>query len=142
MSTTVQDVVVGTTLKVQVCCECGVVFGLNDAHQAQLRKNHQTFYCPNGHTQHYVAKTEAEKLKDQLAATQRDADWQRQRRQDEARGRERAERQARALKGVITKTKRRVAHGVCPCCSRSFQDLQRHMAGKHPDYVASAKELA
>jgi hypothetical protein len=27
-----------------------------------------------------------------------------------------------------------VANGVCPCCNRTFQNLARHMAGKHPDY--------
>lgn len=24
----------------------------------------------------------------------------------------------------------------CPCCNRTFQNLQRHMTSKHPDYVS------
>jgi hypothetical protein len=34
----------------------------------------------------------------------------------------------------MTRIKKRVAAGVCPCCNRSFKDLARHMAGQHPDY--------
>jgi hypothetical protein len=25
---------------------------------------------------------------------------------------------------------------VCPCCNRSFQNLRRHMATKHPEFNA------
>jgi hypothetical protein len=39
------------------------------------------------------------------------------------------------LRGVLVKTQRRVASGVCPCCTRSFQNLARHMDGEHPNYV-------
>lgn len=39
-----------------------------------------------------------------------------------------------ATKGQLTKTKKRIANGVCPCCNRSFANLERHMAGQHPDY--------
>ena len=35
--------------------------------------------------------------------------------------------------------KARVAHGVCPCCNRTFKQLARHMKTKHPDYVEAAK---
>jgi hypothetical protein len=31
---------------------------------------------------------------------------------------------------------RRVGNGVCPCCSRSFTNLKRHIRSKHPDYPA------
>ncbi|HYC31767.1 MAG TPA: hypothetical protein VEB59_05720, partial [Gemmatimonadales bacterium] len=40
----------------------------------------------------------------------------------------------RSTKGVVTKIKRRVAGGVCPCCNRTFSDLARHMSGKHPGW--------
>lgn len=47
-----------------------------------------------------------------------------------------AERRAHAAtKGQLTKTRKRVAGGVCPCCNRSFVNLGRHMAGQHPDYA-------
>ena len=40
-----------------------------------------------------------------------------------------------AAKGQLTKVKKRVGNGVCPCCTRSFTDLARHMESKHPAYV-------
>jgi len=43
-------------------------------------------------------------------------------------------RQKAAAKGQLTKTKRRVANGVCPCCNRTFADLSAHMHGQHPEY--------
>ncbi|HEX9950777.1 MAG TPA: hypothetical protein VGB53_03340 [Rubricoccaceae bacterium] len=42
---------------------------------------------------------------------------------------ERQKRRAAAQKGAHTRTKKRIAAGVCPCCNRTFQDLARHMAG-------------
>lgn len=38
-------------------------------------------------------------------------------------------------KAAHTRTKNRIAKGVCPCCSRTFLDLQRHMQTKHPDFT-------
>lgn len=38
------------------------------------------------------------------------------------------------MKGVATRLKNRAAHGVCPCCNRTFQQLARHMSAKHPDF--------
>ncbi len=33
------------------------------------------------------------------------------------------------------RTRKRVGSGVCPCCSRTFQQLARHMKAKHPAYT-------
>jgi DNA repair exonuclease SbcCD ATPase subunit len=30
--------------------------------------------------------------------------------------------------------KARIKNGICPCCKRSFVQLARHMATKHPEY--------
>lgn len=40
-------------------------------------------------------------------------------------------------KGKLTKTRNRIAKGVCPCCNRSFVNLGKHMAGQHPDFGAA-----
>lgn len=47
---------------------------------------------------------------------------------------EAAERSAIAYKGHATRLRKRAAAGVCPCCTRSFQNLQRHMASQHPTF--------
>lgn len=54
--------------------------------------------------------------------------------------REGVEHQLRATKGVVTKFRRRVGNGVCPCCTRTFTNLSRHMTTNHPDFKAEAAE--
>jgi hypothetical protein len=40
---------------------------------------------------------------------------------------------ANGYKGVVVKTKKRLANGVCPYCNRSgFVQLGRHVNSKHP----------
>ncbi len=40
-----------------------------------------------------------------------------------------------AVKGHLTRTKKRIANGVCPCCQRSFENLHKHMKTQHPDFA-------
>lgn len=127
------------TYNVHCCTECGVSYALTNAYDARRRDDHKSFYCPNGHSQHYPQKNEAEaqraraeRLEQQLAS--RDEDLR------IAQARHRNERNAhRATKGVLTKTKKRVANGVCPCCQRHFVNVERHIAGQHPDYLETSK---
>lgn len=127
------------------CCNCKsqmwIPDALEEAARAQRGPNGIRFYCAYGHPQHYViGETEEDKLRrerDRLA--QRIAEKQdeinRQREMREA-----TERQLSATRGVVTRIKNRVGHGVCPCCNRTFGDLSRHMATKHPTYAAEAAE--
>lgn len=48
------------------CCKCGIIFGVSQERNNRLLDTHETFYCPSGHPQSYVGKTEAQKLKEQL----------------------------------------------------------------------------
>jgi hypothetical protein len=123
------------------CCHegCGLSFAAPQHWVTKRREDHTWWYCPNGHRQYFSAQSEAEKLRaerDRLAQriAERDDEVKRQRELREA-----TERQLSAQRGVVTRIKNRVGHGVCPCCSRTFQDLQRHMKTKHADY---AKEVA
>lgn len=118
---------VQTYLIKEECCFCGVIFGIEQNHQKELLKTHQDFYCPNGHKQHYIAETEAERLKRELTI-------ERQQHDQTKAELEHTKYQRRANKGVLTKLKARVKNGVCPCCNRSFTDLNRHMKTKHPNY--------
>jgi hypothetical protein len=74
---------------------------------------------------------EAERLKQQLA--QKDDEIRQERERARARL-ERSERSAAAYRGQVTRLRTRAKAGLCPCCNRSFQDLHRHMATKHPDF--------
>lgn len=118
-----------------ICPNCGICFGIPAHWEAARREDKKTFYCPNGHAQSFTEST-ADKLRrerDRLAQqiAQRDDEIARQRRY-----REEAERRHIAAKGQITKLKKRAANGVCPCCTRSFVNLQQHMATKHPGFVS------
>jgi hypothetical protein len=101
----------------------------------ELRRSGRTFYCLNGHEQHYSESTKQKlrEAKDALARERARAD---QLRAD----RDAADRRVSAAKGQVTKIKNRVGRGVCPCCNRTFADLGAHMATKHPDYAPSASE--
>lgn len=56
------------------CCTCGMVWAMSATHDDMLRKTRAQFYCPNGHSQSYIGKTEVEKLKEQLEGKQRELD--------------------------------------------------------------------
>ncbi len=115
------------TLELMVCSDCGVVYGLSERYQQARSEDHKSWYCPNGHSQHYPQETREERLKRQLDATSR----QLSRTQSRL---ETAKRQKAAARGQLTKTRRRIANGVCPCCNRTFANLGAHMHTKHPDY--------
>lgn len=118
------------TLSPVRCCTCGVVFGMDDYLDRKRRGDGATFYCSNGHGQHYGS--ELERLRKQL-----DSAHARLRHEQDQHGATR--RELTATKGHVSRLKTRVANGVCPCCKRSFVQLQRHMATKHPDYKMEVK---
>lgn len=126
-------------LVTEECCSCHVLFAITDDFQRARRRDKATFYCPNGHAQSYAGKTEEQKLREQLdeerrkrqSAEQDRAYWSDEaKEQRELAAKER--RRASGYKGHATKLTKRVKAGVCICCNRTFQDLARHMATKHP----------
>lgn len=117
----------GMWFEVETCCTCGMAFAMAVDFQQRRRNDHGWFYCPAGHRQHYVGKTEAQKLKEELA--QRDAALERER----ARGRELLHERDQIAK-AHRKMRKRVMNGVCPCCNRSFDNLRRHMETQHADF--------
>lgn len=132
------------TLVPHTCGGCGVVFGMEQQHLQRLKDENGSFYCPNGCSRQFCGETKAqraERLQRQAEQKlQRERQWRDQR---EARLRDEAEaarRSAAAHKGAHTRTKNRVAKGVCPCCNRTFQNLQRHMQTQHPEYQQDSAE--
>ena len=111
------------------CYSCGTPFGVEKQLMANLRENHNTFYCPNGHAQSYVGKSEAEKLREQLSREQTSLAIERNLRLE--------------AENKMNRLKKRVGNGVCPCCKRSFSNLKRHMTCKHPKFsVADVTKIA
>lgn len=116
-------------LVVEHCCVCGIPFAMPKALYQRRRKDHRDFWCPSGHNQHYAVKSEVERLRSELEIIRDQRDTAR----ENARH---FERSARTYRGHLTRTRRRIAHGTCPCCRRTFKSLQRHMERQHPEYVA------
>ena len=117
------------TFTVGTCVSCGVDFAMTDDLIRARRRDGKTFWCPNGHPQSYT-ETDATRLKKAQQELERARATQTHLRDQ----RDAAERSASAYKGQVTRIKKRVGNGVCPCCNRSFANLGRHMAGQHPDY--------
>ncbi len=113
--------------EVEHCYKCGVAFGMTVDFQRRRLKDRKSFYCPSGHSQVYVGKTEQQKLKEKLASAERKAakleaeKWQ---------AKDEAERESKKY----GRLRERVKNGVCPCCNRTFQNLARHMKTKHPEW--------
>jgi hypothetical protein len=126
------------------CCQCGERFGLNDGTHETLRRSSQAFHCPWGHANHYpqgpseadTLRQERDRLKQEAARLEDEKRiaWSTASQQLELR--RAAERRASAARGQVTKLKKRTGAGVCPCCNRTFSALARHMATKHPTFIA------
>lgn len=121
------------TVEVIPCAQCGMSFGAPEDWLDRRRAKHDTFYCPAGHHNYFPGDTAEKKLKREQERSARllaEADRLRADRDHTAR-------RLSATQGVVTRTKRRIGNGVCPCCGRTFQQLARHMHAKHPEYAES-----
>lgn len=109
------------------CITCFTPFMMPTRLQKQLRENHKVFYCPHGHNMYYSGPSEIEKLKKELEA---------QKQKSVQREEELTNRLLDTMnEKKIQKQLKRVHKGVCPCCNRSFVNLQKHMKSKHPEQV-------
>lgn len=124
-------------LTVMCCPECGVIYAIPEVLRAEAcsQGGHKIEWCcPNGHNLGYPgesARQERDAARDQAASARARA--------------EQAEASAATQKRAATrarnernKARKRSADGVCPCCGRTFKQVQRHMATKHPDYQPTA----
>lgn len=115
-------------LYVMDCPACSVAFGITTDMEERRRKDGKTLYCPNGHTMSWTpGKSDAQKLREAQARETALRD------QLDA-----AANEAERLRGDLLKDRHRFANGVCPCCNRSFPEVQRHMATEHPEYDVDA----
>jgi hypothetical protein len=128
---------VWVTIVAHRCGKCGVHFGLEQDFLDSRQNDGQTFYCPNGHPRVF-RETEAQRLRKENERLTRVAENERQGRIAARELLTHETRSHAATRGHVTRKKKqlaRVSAGVCPCCNRTFQNLARHMAGKHPDFT-------
>lgn len=120
---------------VHITCDCGVEYGLSAGFIAARRKDHKTFYCPNGCSRHYPrpAESDADRLRRELGYTRSSLEAARSLAQRE-------NRRAAAYKGHATRLRNSIAQGFCPACDTKFPDVEKHMADEHPDFHPSVQE--
>lgn len=92
------------TLTTETCFSCGPLFAVDEDWLAARRRDHETWYCRNGHGQHYLAETEEDRLRRELGRAQAQRDIATERFSREA--------LANALMKAETKAKRRVTLSI------------------------------
>lgn len=117
------------------CAECGCDFGMQDNFRAMRIEDGKTFYCPAGHNNYYPKReNELKALRQRNENLNKRLGWAEQSERQAREEAERVKREKSAIKGQLTKTRKRIANGVCPCCNRTFVNIARHMDSKHPDF--------
>lgn len=112
------------------CGECDVQVAMPTAVYERKVREKGGYFCLNGHSRRFVGETEAQKLAKQLESERASKEWWQKKADQHSKT-------ASAFKGQVTRIKNRVGNGVCPCCNRTFQNLQRHMCTKHPEYKSA-----
>jgi hypothetical protein len=122
-----------TDTLVVMTCWCGMNHAVpQDLRDYQARQHDngevQTrIFCPLGHSHVRAGKGKAELL-------QRDLERADHRARANLAALETERRSHSATKGQLTKVKKRIGKGICPCCNRHFANVERHMATQHPDF--------
>lgn len=122
-----------TTFVETQCCNCGIQFCVPDYFDKERRARGEklNFYCPNGHSLSYREGKEDALRRERDRLAQRQAQLQ-----DELAEAKRlqADAEAKADKAQrrLKRAGERIHRGVCPHCNRTFVQLARHMASKHP----------
>jgi hypothetical protein len=127
------------------CYRCKTVFGLPESHYRAAKASEKvSFYCSYGHGQIFsegpseadLLRRERDRLAQKVAQVEDEKRiaWNTANEREEMRAA--AERRASAARGQVTRLKNRAAAGLCPCCNRSFVNLQRHMSTQHKGFAA------
>ena len=124
MRTMSESQTVRVTITHLECPSCGIPIAITPLQEEGYRAYGKTFYCVLGHTLSF-SDTGVKKLQKELSAAQ-DCTTQAQTARDDAYALLEVEQKKRK------RLEKRVSNGVCPHCHRTFQNLQRHVKGKHP----------
>ena len=110
------------------CGVCGGVYAINERYHEHHRERGGYWRCPYGeHSWGFDPQgSELAQLKRKLA----EEEARKQRALVEAN-------EQRAAREKAERKLKRVARGACPCCKRTFVNLARHMAAKHPEEASA-----
>jgi len=134
MSTFTQTII--ETFRVVSCYTCGARFGIgSDLYKRVVTDAVGSIFCPTcGNKTCWRESDDQKRIKE----LQKKLEWEAAEVARQKDARDVAEASLQATKGAVTRMKRRVAAGTCPCCKRTFKQLSAHMADKHPNYEKAA----
>jgi predicted RNA-binding Zn-ribbon protein involved in translation (DUF1610 family) len=130
-----------TTFTVVDCPRCGVLHGITTDFETRRRDDGANVYCPNGHVWVYRGGIR-ERLQAERDQAQRERDEATIALLAERRQRQRAENDLLDKVQAEQRMAKRLHAGVCPQCGRTFAQLRRHMAAKHPQDARDTAEAA
>ena len=128
--------VLAVTFVPVTCGQCAGVYALSARYHQNAAEKGTSWNCPYCRTGWGFSSEGGEnaKLRRKVERAEADRDFWSKYSSEREQERDRARHQRDGFKGAMVKAKRRVGKGVCPCCSRSFANVRRHMESKHPGY--------
>lgn len=94
-----------TELEVRVCPVCGITYAGPKRFFENRQEKGGNWHCPNGHSLSFT-KTEAQELREKLAAEKRNTEWWRERDRASRKRADTEEHRANGYKGALTKAKK------------------------------------
>ena len=126
-----------TDLATVTCGKCGGIYAISERYRLHKQEHGGYWNCPYCQCGWGFGESDISKVSGRLRAAEQQVELERKRTEWARQDARITERRRRALKGQLTKVKKRVSHGACPCCNRSFENLRRHVQVKHPSYIAT-----
>jgi hypothetical protein len=120
------------------CGTCGVWFTVPEIVWENHRREGGYHACPSGHMRGW--RTGDEEREREAVRLERDRLKQDAARLEDELVTER--RRAEAAEKKVLQVRRRATAGVCPCCNRTFANVQSHMKTKHSSVVPLAQKQA
>jgi len=136
------------TLTKMDCPACGGVFAISQWFIDEARRignMEKLFACPYCHQKRGWGESEEDRLKKKIESLNNRVTDTEQRAIYHAKEAEHFRKSRDGMKGAMVRTHNRIKNGVCPCCQRTFQNLLKHMATKHPKFnsvVSAAASIA
>lgn len=132
----IKSVSFNVKLAVISCGSCGGTYAINEHFRQQCWEQGSSWTCPYCKCGWgYSNDNENARLKKKVEELQANQARTLSRLNEEVSRSNHLTIQLKGTKTRLTNVKKRVANGVCPCCNRTFVNLQRHMHTKHPDYT-------
>jgi len=122
-------------LSVTNCGVCGGSYALSQKCMAYKRQHGGYWNCPYCKQSWGYGTSEIDEKNNEITRLKRTIEYAETDLSHAKELKNKALHSARTIKGHLTRTKNRIANGVCPCCNRSFKNLHNQMSRQHPDYT-------